>query len=87
MTRPFRKGILLKRFIKTYSMDAKAEAWFIRNRWPDGICCPKCGSTDVQTGCKHAMPYRCREKACGRSRFSTKTGTVMEARSSAIRTG
>ena len=25
------------------------------------------------------MPFRCREKACGRPRFSTKTGTVMEA--------
>ena len=74
----FRKGISLKQFIKTYSTEAKAEQWFIRNRWPNGVCCPKCGSLNVQTGCKHAMPYRCREKACGRPRFSTKTGTVME---------
>ena len=74
----FRKGISLRQFIKTYSTEAKAEAWFIRNRWPSGICCPKCGSLNVQTGCKHAMPYRCREKVCGRPRFSTKTGTVME---------
>ena len=74
----FRKGISLNGFIKTYSTDAKAEAWFIRNRWPEGICCPKCGSMNVQAGCQHAMPYRCREKACGRPRFSTKTGTVME---------
>jgi len=74
----FRKGISLRQFIKTYSTEAKAEAWFIRNRWPNGICCPKCGSMNVQVGCKHAMPYRCREKACGRPRFSTKTGTVME---------
>lgn len=74
----FRKGISLNGFIKTYSTDAKAEEWFIRNRWPKGICCPKCGSMNVQVGCKHAMPYRCREKACGRPRFSTKTGTVME---------
>lgn len=74
----FRKGISLKQFIKTYSTEAKAEQWFIRNRWPNGICCPKCGSLNVQTGCQHAMPYRCRERACGRPRFSTKTGTVME---------
>lgn len=75
----YREGITLIEFIKTYSTDAKAEAWFIRNRWPDGVCCPKCGSLNVQTGCKHpTMPFRCREKACGRPRFSTKTGTVME---------
>ena len=75
----YRTGISLKKFITTYSTDVKAEAWFIRNRWPNGICCPKCGSTNVQIGCKHpTMPYRCREKACGRPFFSTKTGTVME---------
>ncbi len=74
----FRKGISLKRFISEYPTDEAAEQWFIRNRWPDGVCCPKCGSVNVQTGCKHAMPFRCREKACGRPRFSTKTGTVME---------
>ncbi len=72
----FRKGI--SQFISEYPTDEAAEQWFIRNRWPNGICCPKCGSVNVQTGCKHAMPYRCREKACGRPRFSTKTGTVME---------
>ena len=45
-------------------------------RWPHGAVCPRCESTNVQTGAKHpAMPYRCR--ACG-SRFSVKTGTVME---------
>ena len=74
----FRKGISLKRFISEYPTDEAAEQWFIHNRWPDGVCCPKCGSINVQTGCKHAMPYRCREQACGRPRFSTKTGTVME---------
>ena len=58
--------------------DATAEAWFIERRWPDGIACPHCGSTNVQTGAKHkTMPYRCREKECAK-RFSAKTGTVME---------
>ena len=74
----YRKGITLNQFINAYPTDELAEQWFIRQRWPNGVCCPKCGSTNVQTGCKHAMPYRCREKACGRPRFSTKTGTVME---------
>ena len=75
----FRKGISLKKFIKTHPTDAQAEQWFIRNRWPKGVHCPKCGSFNVQKGCKHpTMPFRCREKVCGRPFFSTKTGTVME---------
>ena len=75
----FRKGITLKQIMQQFPDDATAEAWFIQQRWPEGICCPHCGSLNVQSGCKHpTMPYRCREKACGRTRFSTKTGTVME---------
>lgn len=75
-----REGISLVRFVKRFSTDAKAEAWFVKQRWPNGVCCPYCGSTNVQVGSAHkTMPYRCREKACGRPRFSTKTGTVMES--------
>ena len=73
----FRNGISLKQFISEYPTDEAPEQSFFRNRWPDGVCCPKCGSVNVQTGCKYAMPYRCREQACGRLRFRTKTGTVM----------
>ena len=73
-----REGISLVQFVKTYPTDAKAEEWFIQQRWPHGVCCPFCGSLNVQTGCQHAMPFRCREKACGRKRFSTKTRSVME---------
>ena len=58
--------------------DETAEQWFIKQRWPNGMCCPICGSTNVQSGCKHkTMPYRCREKEC-QKKFSVKTGTVME---------
>ncbi len=75
-----RKGISLKQFIQMFPTDAAAEQWFIRQRWPSGAGCPHCGSLNVQIGCKHpTMPFRCREKACGRKRFSTKTGTVMES--------
>ena len=57
--------------------DQTAEAWFRAQRWPDGIACPKCGSTAVSTETKHpTMPYHCRD--C-RKFFSTKTGTVMQS--------
>ena len=74
-----RTGISLKELFDRFPDDAAAEAWFIKLRWPDGICCPHCGSVNVKTGCAHkTMPYRCREKDCAK-RFSVKVGTVMEA--------
>lgn len=73
-----RKGISLVQIMRKFPNDETAEAWFIERRWPKGIHCPHCGSTNVQTGAKHkTMPYRCREKECAK-RFSPKTGTVME---------
>ena len=75
----FRKGITLKQIMRMFPDDETAEKWFVDLRWPDGVCCPECGSVNVQTGCKHkTMPFRCREKACGK-KFSVKTGTVMES--------
>ncbi len=74
----YRKGITLKQIMRMFPDDEAAERWFIEQRWPKGVCCPVCGSVNVQSGCKHkTMPYRCREKECGK-KFSVKTGTVME---------
>ena len=57
--------------------DATAERWFIQTRWRNGVCCPACGSVRVQDGAAHqTMRFRCRD--C-RTRFSPRTGTVMQA--------
>jgi len=73
----FRKGISVPQLMKMFPDDATAEAWFVAQRWPDGIQCAYCGSENVQVGAKHpSMPYRCR--AC-RKFFSVKTGTVMQS--------
>ena len=75
----YRKGITLIEIFQMFPDNATAEKWFTNVRWPDGIYCPRCGSTNVQTGAKHqSMPFRCRNyKVCGK-RFSVKTETVME---------
>ena len=55
--------------------DATAEAWFVKQRWPDGLRCAHCGSENVNDKGNHPrMPYHCKE--C-RKFFSAKTGTVM----------
>ena len=75
----YRNGISLFKLTKLFPDDATAEAWFAKQRWPEGPHCPHCGSINVQSGTAHkTMPYRCREKACAK-RFSVKTKTVMEA--------
>ena len=73
-----RTGISMVELFRRFPDDATAEAWLIEQRWPSAIACPHCGSQNIQTGAKHkTMPYRCREKECA-TRFSLKTGTVME---------
>ena len=74
----YRKGITLKQILRMFPNNEIAEQWLTEQRWPNGVCCPACGSVNVQTGCQHkTMPYRCREKECVK-KFSVKTGTVME---------
>lgn len=74
-----RNGISLIDIFRRFPDDAAAEAWFVEQRWPEGVCCPHCGTLNVQIGTTHpTMPYRCREKQC-RKLFSAKTGTVMHS--------
>ena len=55
----------------------QGEAWFIEQRWPNGIACPNCGSMSVATiKSRKPMPFRCRD--C-RKHFSVKTGTVLQS--------
>ena len=56
-----------------------AEAWFVTHRWPNEVCCPKCGSLNVKTGAKRkGLPFRCRSKGC-EAPFSVKYGTLMQS--------
>lgn len=71
-----REGISLKALMRKFPDDATAEQWFVDQRWPNGVGCPRCGSLNVLDGAKHTMRFRCRD--C-RKRFSVRTGTVMES--------
>ena len=74
----FRKGLSTREFYEVFD-EEKAKQWFIKQRWPNGIACPKCGSLNVNTEAKHkTMPFRCREKECKKN-FSIKYGTFMQS--------
>ena len=72
----YRKGVSLVQAIKQFGDDAKAEAWFVARRWPNGIRCPKCDSDAISPRkTKRLTPeYHC--KGCGKN-FTVKTDTIM----------
>jgi len=73
----YRKGITLMDAVKRFDTEEKAEAWFISQRWPDGVVCPFCESLNVaEVPTRKPQPFRCRD--C-RKCFSIKTGTLMHS--------
>ncbi len=72
-----RRGITLMDAVKRFDTEEKAEAWFIEQRWPNGVACPHCGSVKVaEIANRKPMPFRCKD--C-RKHFSIKTGTLLHS--------
>ena len=73
----YRRGITLMQAVRKFDTEEKAEKWFVKQRWPNGIACPKCGSINVATiVSRKPQPYRCR--SC-RKHFSVKTGSLLHS--------
>lgn len=62
--------------VRYFSDPAVALEFFARLRWPNGVCCPHCGSTNVLF-LANQKRWKCREKH-PRPQFTVKVGTVME---------
>lgn len=75
--RSHREGISLFELAQRFPDEESAVQWFERLRWPNGVCCPKCGATEHIGRPKNEKPMRYRCRAC-REYFSVRTGTVME---------
>ena len=71
------RRLSLNEFLGKFKTDADVLAWFIKQRWPKDIQCPKCGGDQVSDRKnRKPQPWRCRP--C-RYDFSVKTGTVMHS--------
>lgn len=58
--------------------DADTAYEYIKSiKYPDGACCPKCGSVNVGE-IRTRRRFQCREKGC-RTQFSLLTGTIFES--------
>ncbi len=79
-----RAGLSIIELTEMFPDNKTAEQWFVEQRWPSGVCCPECGSLDVQERkSRKPQPYRCRD--C-RKDFSAKTGTLMHGSNLGYRT-
>ena len=73
----YRKGISLVDVVKRFDTEEKAEAWFVAQRWPDGIACAHCnGANTAIVASRKPQPFRCKD--C-RKYFSVKTGTLLHS--------
>ena len=73
----YRQGITLMDAVKRFDTEEKAEAWFVAQRWPDGVICPFCQSDRISViANRKPQPYRC--KAC-RKHFSVKTDSLLHS--------
>ena len=64
--------------MRMFPNDDTARSWLETQMWPNGSCCPHCGSFNVQRDIRHRiMSHRCRD-CPNRPQFSLKTGTVMK---------
>ena len=81
----FRRGISLAELVLQFSTEEAAENWFTETRWPDGVVCPFCKSSDKVKARKNRMPqsYNCR--GCAKD-FSIKTNTLMHGSKLPLRT-
>ena len=73
----YRKGISLIKAVQEFGDEAKAEAWLVSQRWPDGMRCPYCNGEAIspRKTTRLTPQYRCR--GC-RKDFTVKTGSIMQ---------
>ncbi len=74
--RSHREGLTVIELFKMFPNDDAAEACFEKQRWPDGVTCPDCGSDKCVHTTHKSMRYRCKD--C-RQFFSVRKGAVMES--------
>ena len=77
-----REGISIMELGEMFPDEESARKWFESHVWPEGRCCPRCGSVRTHEASHAKSPYRCTD--C-RSYFSVKTGTALEGSKISLR--
>ena len=76
----FTRQMTVNEWERLFPTDDACREYLVARRWPDGVCCPRCGSADRVIALK-TMPFKWECMACGKStsyRFSVIAGTIFE---------
>jgi len=82
----FTKQMTVAQFDRLFQTDDACKAYLVARRWPNGVCCPHCGSDRVY-GLK-TMPFKWECPACAPKgyRFSVLVGTIFENTNISLKT-
>lgn len=74
---PSTVNLALLDILQRYENESLAEAWLTARRWPNGITCPRCDSSNIaRPPDRRPLPYRCR--TC-RTQFSVKSHSALRS--------
>jgi ribosomal protein L37AE/L43A len=72
--------LTLRQFEAMFPTDDACKVYLIAQRWPTGVCCPRCGNAEVSAHATRDFHWQC--NACSPSgtnyRFSVTVGTIFE---------
>jgi transposase-like protein len=77
--------LTIKQFEDSFPDDEACKEYLVAQRWPDGVCCPRCGS--VKVWALESRPFHWVCKDCGDNgyRFSVLVGTIFENTNKSLR--
>ena len=78
--------LTIRQFEKAFPDDDACKRYLVAQRWPTGVCCPRCGSVDVVEHGTREFNWVC--YACADSssyRFSVTVGTIFENTNKSLR--
>jgi transposase-like protein len=71
--------LTIRQFEVMFKTEDHCKAYLQRNRWPSGVCCPRCGNVKVNELATMPFKWECSACAAGNSyRFSVLVGTIFE---------
>lgn len=76
----------IRQFEQMFPDDDACKAFLVSQRWPTGVCCPRCGSLGVKEHGTKEFHWVCYECATDSSyRFSVTVGTIFENTNKSLR--
>lgn len=68
----------ISQFEEIFPDDDACKAYLVTQRWPKGVCCPRCMNTKVWSLESRPFHWQCKECATEGYRFSVLIGTIFE---------